>query len=101
MTRSASIRRLALGALAPGALALGACSDLAPERVSAPSITPAAPHEAPHEGPHETQASLAADEPDALLRGYLASRGFTGRVASTLETRLGRRVDPQLADIGR
>jgi cytochrome c peroxidase len=35
------------------------------------------------------------------LRGYLASHGFTGRVASTLETRLGRRIDRQLADVGR
>jgi cytochrome c peroxidase len=38
---------------------------------------------------------------DATLRGYLASLGFTGRIGSTLEARLGRRVDRQLADVGR
>jgi cytochrome c peroxidase len=36
-----------------------------------------------------------------MLRGILANQGFTGRVAATLEMRLGRRVDRQLADIGR
>jgi cytochrome c peroxidase len=38
---------------------------------------------------------------DAALRAYLTKHGFTGRIAGTLETRLGRRIDPQLADIGR
>jgi cytochrome c peroxidase len=38
---------------------------------------------------------------DAELRAYLANNGFTGRVAQTLETRLGRPIDHQLADIGR
>lgn len=36
-----------------------------------------------------------------LLRQMLASHGFTGRIASTLETRLGRAVDTKLADVGR
>jgi len=38
---------------------------------------------------------------DAELQGYLATLGFTGRVASTLESRLGRAVDHQLAHLGR
>jgi cytochrome c peroxidase len=38
---------------------------------------------------------------DATLRQYLATLGFSGRIASTLEARLGRRVDPQLAELGR
>jgi cytochrome c peroxidase len=38
---------------------------------------------------------------DAQLRGRLAQLGFTGDVESTLDTRLGRPVDPRLANIGR
>ena len=42
---------------------------------------------------------------DRSLDGRLAQRlqelGFTGRVESTLTTRLGHRVDPQLSDTGR
>ena len=38
---------------------------------------------------------------DAVLMGRLRELGFTGSVASTLEHRLGRKVDPQLADLGR
>jgi cytochrome c peroxidase len=43
----------------------------------------------------------AQDGLDAQLRGRLAQLGFTGRVGSTLATRLGRPVDPRLANIGR
>ena len=35
------------------------------------------------------------------LEAALARHGFTGRIESTLETRLGRRIDHQLADLGR
>ncbi|MGH7476123.1 MAG: cytochrome-c peroxidase [Longimicrobiales bacterium] len=38
---------------------------------------------------------------DEQLRSVLARHGFTGRIQSTLEGRLGRPVDGQLADIGR
>jgi cytochrome c peroxidase len=38
---------------------------------------------------------------DDALEAALARHGFTGRIESTLETRLGRRVDRQLADLGR
>src|SRR5262252_977832 len=38
---------------------------------------------------------------DQQLQAVLAREGFTGRVASTLEQRLGRHVDNQLADLGR
>jgi cytochrome c peroxidase len=34
------------------------------------------------------------------LTQVLRQAGFTGRIESTLEDRLGRRVDPQLADLG-
>ena len=35
------------------------------------------------------------------LSAVLSANGFTGRVGSTLEQRLGRKVDNQLADLGR
>jgi cytochrome c peroxidase len=38
---------------------------------------------------------------DARLARALRSHDFTGRVESTLEDRLGRRVDPNLANLGR
>jgi cytochrome c peroxidase len=41
------------------------------------------------------------DSIDAQLRSRLVQLGFTGDVESTLETRLGRPVDPRLANIGR
>jgi cytochrome c peroxidase len=68
-------------------LALGGCSDLDSERVT--GVAPIA------------AARNPASDVDAALRSYLASLGFTGRIASTLESRLGRRIDRQLADIGR
>jgi cytochrome c peroxidase len=40
-------------------------------------------------------------ELDQRLADALAAHGFTGRIESTLEQRLGRRVDHQLADLGR
>jgi len=74
-------------ALLLASLALGSCSDLAPERALAPETTPA--------------AIRGSDDGDATLQRYLAANRFTGRVAGTLEGRLGRHVDRQLADIGR
>jgi cytochrome c peroxidase len=66
--------------------AVGACSDVDPARVTSPAAG----------------VSLAAsDDLDAALANYLSSLGFTGRIASSLEARLGRRIDHQLADIGR
>jgi cytochrome c peroxidase len=38
---------------------------------------------------------------DQQLRAVLAQHGFTGRIASTLEQRIGRHIDNQLADLGR
>src|SRR5262245_27025631 len=38
---------------------------------------------------------------DEKLASVLAANGFTGRIESTLETRLGRPVDHELADLGR
>ena len=74
-------------ALALVGLALGGCTDFEPTGLSdSPASRAAAP--------------IPADV-DAVLRGYLARNGFTGRIASTLETRLGRPIDHQLADLGR
>ena len=78
-------RRSLIPTLALASVALGGCSDVEPAR----SVAPAA------------SASVASDDLDAALRAYLTSHGFTGHIASTLETRLGRRIDRQLADIGR
>src|SRR5262245_27416342 len=38
---------------------------------------------------------------DQQLKGVLARHGFTGRIESTLEQRLGHSIDNQLADLGR
>ena len=38
---------------------------------------------------------------DQQLTAALARHGFTGRIESTLEQRLGRRIDHRLADLGR
>lgn len=65
-----------------------ACSDLAPERAVVPL----------------NAAANRVGDPvnvDAALRRSLANHGFTGRVGSTLEARLGRRIDRRLADVGR
>jgi cytochrome c peroxidase len=67
-------------------VALSGCSDADPAR----PFGPAEPTLAPDPG-----------DLDATLRAYLAELGFTGRIASTLEARLGRRIDHQLADLGR
>src|SRR5262245_36508333 len=38
---------------------------------------------------------------DAALEQRLAQHGFTGRIEEQLEVRLGRRIDSDLADLGR
>lgn len=38
---------------------------------------------------------------DAALKLVLDQKGFTGRIEETLESRLGRPINPQLADLGR
>jgi cytochrome c peroxidase len=43
----------------------------------------------------------AANQLDQDLTAVLRDAGFTGRIEFTLETRLGRRLDRQLADLGR
>ena len=67
----------------------GACGDTDPARVLSPATI--------------SVATSAHDERDldAVLSDYLAKLRFTGRIASTLEARLGRRIDQQLADVGR
>ena len=46
-------------------------------------------------------ASAQAPSLDDQLQAVLRQAGFTGRVESSLEQRLGRHLDPQLADLGR
>lgn len=81
--RKASERAIALLALT---ISLAACSESDPSSIAAP-IAPV----------------VSIDEErllDAELQKYLTELGFTGRIASTLEARLGRRVDHRLAQIG-
>jgi len=68
------------------ALTVG-CSDVAPDRALVPTAPPS--------------LDRTDGDVDAVLQAYLTSLGFTGRIADQLETRLGRRTDPQLADLGR
>jgi cytochrome c peroxidase len=77
---------LRLLSLALGGAALAGCSDLDQGRAPIPTA-PA--------------RESAAGNLDAVLRAHLARHGFTGRVAATLEARLGRPVDLRLADVGR
>lgn len=81
--RMESERAIALLALT---ISLAACSDSDPSMIAAPAAAVVASEE-------ERQL-------DAELQKYLTGLGFTGRIASTLETRLGRRVDHRLAQIG-
>jgi cytochrome c peroxidase len=74
------------GALA-AASALGACADVVPE--------PTAPIRTAR------LAESVDSDLDVALRSYLAKLGYTGRIASTLEARLGRRIDHQVAEVGR
>lgn len=49
----------------------------------------------------KSSARFSQNPLDQDLSNVLRQRGFTGNVESTLEQRLGRRVDNQLADLGR
>ena len=49
----------------------------------------------------EPAFATASADLDATLRAYLAQNGFTGRIAGTVEARLGRPLDRQLANLGR
>ena len=46
-------------------------------------------------------APVQASSLDVELQTVLREAGYTGRIESTLEQRLGRRLDPKLADLGR
>ncbi len=47
------------------------------------------------------RASISVIPLDQELEAVLREQGFTGNVEATLAQRLGRRIDPQLADLGR
>ena len=70
-------------ALLTAVLVLGACSDMDPAGITGDTPFPL--------------SSATLNDTDAALQGYLASLGYTGRVASMLETRLGRRIDGTMA----
>ena len=76
---------LAVATMVP---ALGACT----ERAEVDRITAV---------PAPAASAASARGLDDDLQAYLSTFGFTGRMASTLEARLGRRVDHQVADVGR
>jgi cytochrome c peroxidase len=84
--KNATLLRAVASLVLSGA-ALNGCSDVEPSRVAGPGATRA--------------TNVVGDDVDAALRAYLDTHGFTGRTAQTLETRLGRRIDHQLADVGR
>lgn len=84
MNHATAFKRLVRLSLA--SVALSACSDLEPSRAV---------------GPAPASAAILSSDIDATLRDQLERHGFTGRIASTLETRLGRRIDHQLANVGR
>ena len=48
-----------------------------------------------------SQRSVDGSRLDSALGAELQRHGFSGRIASTLELRLGRTIDAQLADLGR
>jgi cytochrome c peroxidase len=50
---------------------------------------------------HERQAPAPESQADRELEAALRTAGFTGRIEATLERRIGRRIDHQLADVGR
>jgi cytochrome c peroxidase len=50
---------------------------------------------------HANQEARGVDSLDAKLARVLRQHRFTGRIESQLEDRLGRRVDPDLANLGR
>ena len=51
--------------------------------------------------PRVARAEAPAASVDAALAGVLKAHGFTGRMQEQLEVRLGRKVDPARADLGR
>ena len=48
-----------------------------------------------------TRDEQLGDQLGEQLATVLAQHGFTGRIESTLEPRLGRKLDKQLMDLGR
>src|SRR5688500_1667847 len=78
-------------AIAIAGFAMGGCSDLAPDRATSPTSASA----------DISPAAIEDRALDDVLRGYLARHRFTGDVGGTVERRLGRRIDRQLADVGR
>jgi len=44
---------------------------------------------------------LEHNQLDQELTAVLREAGFTGRIEASLESRLGRKINPKLADIGR
>ena len=51
--------------------------------------------------PHDRPAPARSSQLDQALETVLRQAGFTGRIQTTLEQRLGHRVDARLANVGR
>lgn len=69
------------------------------------AVGPAATDAAKNSSTHTTNASESRDgrddDTDRLLEIVLRKAGFTGKVESTLVSRLGRPIDQRLAEVGR
>src|SRR5262245_17185905 len=50
---------------------------------------------------HDRRALTQGSQLDRDLEAVVREVGFNGRIESTLERRLGRRIDHRLADLGR
>ena len=97
LTRQLSPRGMAfrcLAGVALAAVAMRLAAALVDTSTSASALTLAT-------GERQAGAAQSDTALDEELTGLLASHAFTGRIAETLETRLRRRVDRRLADLGR
>jgi cytochrome c peroxidase len=97
LTQHVSPRGIAwqcLAGVALAAVAMGLGTALVAASSSASALTRATGER--HAGVPQMDTPL-----DEELASLLASHAFTGRIAETLETRLGRRVDRRLAELGR
>jgi cytochrome c peroxidase len=83
---TARLSSISARALPLVALFVVGCRDVDPARTTGP-IAPA--------------LAVAHNDVDDTLRAQLRRHGFTGRIAASLEARLGRPLDRRLADVGR
>lgn len=93
-TRHMNRRPSAVAAAVVAAAMLASCGGGSDSRASAADIAPGA--QAMGRAPHSDDSR----DLDAALVAELRKQGFTGKVESTLEARLGRKLNQKLADLG-